>query len=238
MNPLTKLLLLTLLTTLVFIVRSPVILGILTGYVLLLMGASKTGMGMMRWLIVPFLISAPMTMLVFIGSYWTELGSLKPGFIKGFSEGGLFLLRIFLLLLANVIFVRTTDVRQFAGAMTRLKIPQVFVTLITTAFRFFPMMIQEGQRIIEVQRSRGICPRHLLRPHHFLPIVIPLLLINMQRAHDMTLSMRLRGMALQTPSVSVPFRSLDLWVLTAHASLGGILIFLSSIWPQFFHISN
>ena len=230
MNPLTKLLLLILLTTLVFLVRSPVILGILTGYILILMWVSRTGMGMMRWLIIPFLISAPMTTFVFIGSFWIELGSLQRGLTRGLTEGGLFVLRIFLLLLANIIFVRTTDIRQFAGAMTRIKMPEIFVTLITTTFRFFPMMIQEGQRIIEVQRSRGIRPRHLLRPHHFLPIVIPLLLINMQRAHDMVLSMKLRGMALQeASSVSVPFSSLDLWVLTAHAGLGGILFFFSYI---------
>jgi energy-coupling factor transport system permease protein len=226
-NPLTKLLLLMLLTTLVFIVRSPVFLGFLTGYVLIVMGVSRTRIGMMRWLFIPFLISVPMTTCVFVGSYWSELGSLKLGFIRGLTEGGLFFLRIFLLLLANIIFVRTTDIRQFAVSLTRIKIPQVFVTLITTTFRFFPMMIQEGRRIIEVQRSRGIGPRHLLRPHHFLPIVIPLLLINMQRAHDMVLSMKLRGMALQATSRSVPFSSLDLWVLTAHASLGGIFFLFS-----------
>jgi energy-coupling factor transporter transmembrane protein EcfT len=116
---------------------------------------------------------------------------------------------------------------RFAVSLTQIKIPQVFVTLITTTFRFFPMMIQAGRRIIEVQRSRGISPRHLLRPHHFLPIVIPLLLIHMRRAHDMVFSMKLRGMALQVTSRSVPFSGLDLWVLTAHASLCRIFFLFS-----------
>jgi energy-coupling factor transport system permease protein len=226
-NPLTKLLLLMLLTTVVFIVKSPVFLGFLAGYILIAMGVSRTGIGMMRWLFIPFLISVPVTTLIFVGSYWNELGSLRLGFIRGLTESGLFFLRIFLLLLANIVFVRTTDIRKFARSLSRIKIPQVFVTLIITTFRFFPMMIQEGRRIIEVQRSRGIGPRHLLRPHHFLPIVIPLLLINMQRAHDMVLSMRLRGMALQAFSGPVPFSSLDLWVLTVHAGLGGILFLFS-----------
>ena len=230
LNPLTKLGLLILLTTLVFFVKSPIVLGLLSSYVLLLMICSRTGLGMMRWLFVPFLMSMPVTFGVFIASYWMSFNNFIPGLLTGLSEGGLFFLRIFLLLVANILFVKTTDIRQFARALTQIRIPQTFVTLITTVFRFFPVMLQEGQRIIEVQRTRGIRPRHLLRPHHFLPIVIPLLLINMQRAHEMALSMKLRGVVLHPSSESVAFRRLDFWVLVTHACLVlGVFIFFRVI---------
>lgn len=216
LNPLTKLGLLILLTTLVFFFKSPIVLGILSIYVLLLMVYSRTNLGTMRWLFVPFLMSMPVTFGVFIASYWVSFNNFVLGSQKGLAEGGLFFLRIFLLLVANILFVKTTDIRQFASALTQIQIPQTFVTLITTVFRFFPMMLQEGQRIIEVQRTRGVRPHHLLRPHHFLPIVIPLLLINMQRAHEMALSMKLREITLHSSSGPVIFGRRDFWILAIH----------------------
>ncbi|MBN1351945.1 energy-coupling factor transporter transmembrane protein EcfT [candidate division KSB1 bacterium] len=225
LNPLTKLSLLLLLTTLIFFIDSLPLLGLLSVYVLLLLWYSGTSMGMMRWLFVPFLLSMPLTFAIFIISYWMELNSFDVGLATGLNEGGKFFLRIFMLLVANILFVRTTDIRQFANALTRFRLPQTFVTLIVTVFRFFPTLLREGQRIIEVQRTRGMRPRNLLRPHHFLPIVIPLLLINMQRAHEMALSMKLRGIVLHTSDESIPFRIQDILILASHASLAIAVIF-------------
>ena len=73
---------------------------------------------------------------------------------------------------------------------------------------------------MEVQRSRGLRPVHLLWPRRFLPIVIPLLLINMQRAHDMALSMEMRGGMRKTRRVPLSLRWTDWTAIT----LNGVLV--------------
>ena len=108
---------------------------------------------------------------------------------------------------------------RLASILSALRIPPLIIVLITTVFRFFPLILQEGQRIIEVQRTRGIKPIHLLRPHHFLPIVIPLLLNNMQRAHEMALSMKLRGIDFFTSADAINLTLPDFFVLGIHGCL-------------------
>ncbi|MCD6335589.1 MAG: energy-coupling factor transporter transmembrane protein EcfT, partial [Candidatus Latescibacteria bacterium] len=180
LSPLTKFLVLVALTVVVFFARSPWVLGGMLLYTVGLFVLGGIRMGKMRWLFVPLLLSAPVTFGVFVVSYWVESGSLQAGLWRGLSDGGLFLMRIFVLLTANILFVRTSDMRRFAECLGALRVPHILVVLIATVFRFLPLIMEEVRRIVEVQRSRGLRPVHLLWPCRFLPIVIPLLLINMQ----------------------------------------------------------
>lgn len=193
LNPLTKLGIITCLTVCIFLTNQLEWLGLLLLYVLTGFLVSKVRLGILKWMLVPFIISVPTSIFIFIASYWVETGSLAAGLEKGLYEGSLFLLRILILLLANILFVRTTDVRQLTSVLTALKFPETAVLLITSVFRFIPLMLEEGQRILDVQRTRGIKPLHLLLPNRFLPLVVPLLVINMQRSYEMSLSMQLRG---------------------------------------------
>ena len=219
LSPFTKFLVLTALTVGVFFARSPWMLAGMLLYILGLFLLGSARAGALKWLFVPFLLGLPATVAVFVVSYWVEFGDFQAGLWRGLSEGGLFLARILVLLTANILFVRTTDMRRFAECLDALRVPHTIVVLITTVFRFFPFIIAQAQRIVEVQRSRGLRPTHLLWPRRFLPIVIPLLLINMQRAHDMALSLEMRGGLRRRRQASLDLRWPDWAAMVVHGVL-------------------
>lgn len=180
------------LTVLVFFLKSPYVLAAVLAVEALFIAVTRVKFGALKLLFVPFLVGLPATASVFIASYWVETGSFQLGLTQGGAEALYFLTRIFILVSANIWFVQTTDIRRFAESLRWLCVPEVIVLLITIVFRFFPLVFSEAKRILEVQRSRGLKPLMLLQPRYFLPILIPLLLINMQRASDIAISMELR----------------------------------------------
>jgi len=223
LNPLTKFVILIALTVVVFFARSPWILGGVLLYDVVLLGGRGIHMGRLKWLFVPFLLSVPVTLAVFVISYWIEFSNFEEGLWRGLSDSGLFLMRILVLLMANIMFVRTTDMRRLGECLNAIHVPYTIVLLITTVFRFLPLIVEEVHRIVEVQRSRGLRPINLLLPRCFLPLVIPLLLINMQRAHDMALSMEMRGRMQKTRSIPLSLRWTD-WTVIA---LNGAIVLIT-----------
>jgi energy-coupling factor transporter transmembrane protein EcfT len=210
-NPLIKAILLAILTILIFITDQLALLLLLLLYILLFFRIGRIKTGGLKWLVIPFLMSLPLTYLVFIVSYWIDANDFYTGFSRGVFEASQFHLRILILILANILFIKTTDTRQLVHMLQVIHIPEIFILVLATVFRFFPILIDEGRRIIEVQRTRGIRPYHLLRPHHSLPLLIPLFIINMQRAQEMALSVRLRGSFINTQKPEWQLNKQDLY---------------------------
>ncbi len=217
LHVLTKLAMFISITVSVFFIASLTPLLLILGLIIGGFYLCNATLGAFKWLIMALLLSAPTTMAIFVISFGVEKGFSQTVISMGAYEGALFLMRLFPLALANILFVKTTDAREIQLLFDALKFPSEISLLIATVFRFFPLMSQEALRIIEVQRSRGLKPTSLLRPKKFLPLVIPLLLINIQRSYEMNLSMELRGVYVAQTHVEIRFTKYDILV--------GVLVF-------------
>jgi energy-coupling factor transporter transmembrane protein EcfT len=145
------------------------------------------------WLLaLPFVAGFPVTLFIFILAYWSSGLSWQLAVQQGFAEGMLYWLRIATLVLANIIFIHYIDRNQLLQALKTSRLPRSLLILLFSVINLFPVLFKEGQRIIEVQRTRGIALRHLFTRHHFLPLLIPLLMTIIQRSTEMAVSIHLR----------------------------------------------
>jgi len=222
-NPLTNLVLFIGLSVVTFFSRSPwppvaVLVG-LTGAT----AAMRPRTGAMKWPLFSFLIGAPVTLCIFVLSYWAEEGRLAVGLPLGLKEGGLFLSRIGALIMANVLFVRLTDLRSLIASLRALGLPLGVAFLLTAALRFLPLAFEEARRVVEVQRCRGLRRNRILWPPNMLPLIVPLIVINAQRAHEMALTLQMRGIGDRGKFRPI-LRPMD-WMAMATAVAGAILAF-------------
>ncbi|MBD3167261.1 hypothetical protein GF324_11725 [bacterium] len=221
-HPVTSVVVFSVLTILVFHAATLLKVGILLGFIVGAAFVARLDWTRFRLLYLPFLFSLPVSFAVFIGSYWYGAEAAGDAVREGALQAALFNGRLGVLIPANILFIETTDWRQLSGALRRLHVPELVMVLLGAVLRFFPLMVRELSRIVEVQRSRGLKPSHLIYPKHFLPLVVPLLLLSMQRSQDLAISMELRGA--NGPEDAGPAASLS----RSDALLAGLTIVLSA----------
>jgi energy-coupling factor transporter transmembrane protein EcfT len=222
LNILTKLSLMVGISAGVFLVNSLWLLSALLALGILIYARLDIRLGSLKWVLTLMLINSPLTLLVFLLSFGFEEGFLQTILLKGLAQGGLFLSRIYILILFNIIFVATTDLRELTAGLKTLKIPNEISDLIATLFGFLPIMVEEARRIVEIQRMRGLKPLHLMNPAKFTALVIPLLMLNMQRSYEITLSKYLRGNGNQPELPGLKFSRHD---AVAFSGMVGLIVF-------------
>lgn len=193
LNPLTKLSSLIIVTVMTFFAKSLTEVSVLLLLMLLLLWVSRVGVGGLKWLFIPVLGAVPGTLGVFIISYWFESGNLHASVLRGSIEASSYLGRLCLLVVGNIIFVRTTDFRKLTEVLHDVGMPSMAVLLLATVFRFFPVLLGEVERVFEVQRSRGLKLRQLLVPKHWIALAIPFFVVTIQRAYELALSFYTRS---------------------------------------------
>jgi len=140
---------------------------------------------------------------------------LTPGsktlFSKGIlkiTEEGLFMaikmaVRIIFLIIGSSILTLTTTPTVLTGGielllspLKKIKIPiSVFVMMISIALRFIPTLIDETDKIIKAQTSRGADFEHgnpIKRIKSMIPILIPLFVSSFRRADELAVAMECR----------------------------------------------
>jgi energy-coupling factor transport system permease protein len=98
-------------------------------------------------------------------------------------------------MLANLLFLQATPLPELMGLLGRLPIPAPAVLLLATLVRFLPTALQEVRRVVEAQQCRGLERWRLLTPSGLLSLAVPLFLAQIQRSHDLALSLEIRGYA-------------------------------------------
>jgi energy-coupling factor transporter transmembrane protein EcfT len=141
----------------------------------------------------------PLMAALFAIAGYEQTGTWPAGIRWGLYEAGIFTLRVKITVLFNVLLVRTTTVREFMGTFRWLRCPEQAILFLTTVIRFIPVSVVECKRIIDVQRCRGLRRRSLLTPQGLLPVLVPLLLAQVRRAHDLALCLEIRHFSWQAP---------------------------------------
>ncbi len=136
------------------------------------------------------LLGIPGSMVFFVAAGWEAAGSLPGALRWAIVPAALYTLRLECLVFANLVLVGTTTPRALFALGPRW-LPSGFRTLLVTAVRFVPLTISEAIRIHQVQRCRGLRLR-LWSLRTWLPVLIPLFLAQMRRAHETALMLVVR----------------------------------------------
>ena len=102
----------------------------------------------------------------------------------------------------------------------------------TIALRFIPTLIEETDKIIKAQKSRGVdfeSGNFLVRLKMFVPILVPLFLSSFRRADDLAMAMEARcyrGGAGRTHMKQLKFGRADFFAMAFVILIGAAIGFL------------
>ncbi len=130
---------------------------------------------------------------------WHFLTITKEGVFSGITLSS----RLILLILMSSLLTYTTSPLDFTDAIEKLlnplkkiKVPAHEIAMIMTiALRFIPTLIEELDRIIKAQQSRGANFTQgslIRRMQHIIPILVPLFISAFRRADELAIAMEAR----------------------------------------------
>ena len=121
----------------------------------------------------------------------------------GIEQGVLLSLRLVLLIILSSLLTFTTSPIKLTDAMEKLLSPLAKIgvpshelaMMMTIALRFIPTLLEETDKIIKAQKSRGAdfeSGNILKRLKNFVPVLVPLFLSSFRRADDLAMAMEAR----------------------------------------------
>lgn len=206
LDPRTKVVLLFFYLVLIFLCKSSISYGVMTALTAALMLLSKVPMRMMLRSLKPLWWIILFTFVVHIFSTPGE-ELCKVAFLsvtaEGIVEGFYICLRLVLLICLSSLLTFTTSPLKLTDAMEALLSPgkrvgvpaHELAMMMTIALRFVPTLIQETDRIMKAQQSRGadfMTGSIMKRMQAFVPVLVPLFLSAFRRADDLAMAMEAR----------------------------------------------
>ncbi len=251
LDPRTKLIALIFLMVAIFVFHTFGVYTALTVFTLALVFASKVPFGMILRSLKPLLWILLFTFFIHVFS--TPGESLLhlwrfDATLEGIERGAFISLRLILLIVLASLLTFTTSPLKLTDAMEALLSPlkrfgvpaHELAMMMTIALRFVPTLIEETDRIMKAQESRGADFSEgslMARIRAVIPVLVPLFLSAFRRADDLALAMEARcyhGGEGRTQMKALSFHRLDglafvftalfLIILTiSSGQLGGVL---------------
>ena len=221
-----------------------IISGVLLILLLVLMFVSKVGLRNLlksiktMW----FLVLILLLMYVLLPNstythYAFSIGQLKI-YWDSFYQCGYVIMRILMMLCVTMILTATTKPMDLTRALEWLlsplkiiKLPvHIFAMIVSIALRFIPTILEETNRIMKAQESRGVDFVHgslKVKFRAIISLIVPLLISSIDRSEELANAMEARGYdpkAKRTSYQKLHFHLVDLWaILVVLALFGGIL---------------
>ncbi len=159
---------------------------------------------------------------------------------EGVRFGAVISLRLILLIILSSLLTFTTSPLQLTDATEKLLSPlskvgvpsHELAMMMTIALRFIPTLIEETDKIIKAQKSRGVdfeSGNFLVRLKMFVPILVPLFLSSFRRADDLAMAMEARcyrGGAGRTHMKQLKFGRADFFAMAFVILIGAAIGFL------------
>ncbi len=164
---------------------------------------------------------------------------------EGVEFGILISLRLILLIILSSLLTFTTSPIQLTDATEKILSPLAkfglpaheLAMMMTIALRFVPTLIEETDKIIKAQKSRGAdfeTGNIFKRMKAMVPILVPLFLSSFRRADDLATAMEARcyrGGTGRTHMKELKFKSRDFEAAGIVAGIFAAVFFLDSIFP-------
>lgn len=257
LDPRTKIILALLFIVAIFIANNPVAFFVLTLTVIALVFISKISFSVILKSIKPIIVVLIFTGLINI--FFTK-GEGDPliafWVVKIYTEGlvrALFMaLRVILLIVGtSVLLTYTTSpialtdgLESLLKPLKKIKIPvHLFAMMMTIALRFIPTLVEETEKIMNAQKSRGADFTQgniVKRVKALIPILIPLFVSSFKRADELATAMECRcyrGDVNRTKLVKLSYQKRDAVAFLLSFVLMAAIVCLR-ILPYRFEISN
>ena len=127
----------------------------------------------------------------------------------------------------------TDGIESLLSPLKKIKVPvHLFAMMMTIALRFIPTLVEETEKIMNAQKSRGAdfsSGGLIKRAKALIPIIIPLFVSSFKRAEELATAMECRcyrGDKNRTKLVKLTYKMKDLFVFLATAVFLGLIITL------------
>lgn len=249
MDPRMKIITMVALIVFVFLAKNLMAMGLMLGFVLLLMLLSRVPMKMYFkglkaiWFLVLF--TAALNMLYIKGDtvlceFWiftiTAEGLWQSAFIA---------VRLVLIIIISSMLTYTTSPTDLTAAIERLlgplkiiKVPvHELAMMMTIALRFIPTLLEETEKIMNAQKARGADMESggiIQRAKALIPILIPLFISSFRRAFELATAMDCRcysGGKGRTRLNVLKYKFRDILAFNVTAAFCGAIIYLNTLAP-------
>jgi len=167
---------------------------------------------------------------------WKGIKITKEGLVMGMQMS----MRLIFLILFSSLLTLTTSPLEIADALEYLLFPLKFLgissfeiaMMITIAIRFIPTLLEETERIIKAQMSRGADfeSRNILkRIYNMVPVLVPLFVSAFRRADDLAFAMEsrcYRGGEFRTKLRIAKIRAIDFQAILISLFFWVLVVFL------------
>lgn len=205
----------------------------------------KTVLKSIKPLVIIILITAVLNLFYGEGEPLVQLGRLKIT-ANGIETAVFMAIRIITLVVISSLLTYTTSPTELTDALERLLKPLTFVKVdvhsiamtMTIALRFIPTLIEEIEKIMAAQKSRGADMDSgglIHRAKALIPVLIPLFVSSFRRASELAYAMECRcyrGGSGRTKMKVMKFSSRDFVALGVVIAFIAVIIVINRFVPD------
>jgi energy-coupling factor transport system permease protein len=254
LDPRTKIILATLFIVAVFSANNPVAFATLLLVTLILVCISRISLKVIFKSIKPIVAILIFTAVINVFMTAGEGEPLLSWWIikiypEGIARAVLMVVRVVVLIVGtSVLLTYTTSpisltdgIEALLSPMKKIGLPvHTFAMMMSIALRFIPTLIEETEKIMNAQKSRGAdftSGSLIQRAKALIPILIPLFVSSFKRAEELATAMECRcyrGDVNRTKLVKLQYRASDfVWLLGFVVLIGAVIfsrVWLGDIW--------
>ena len=253
LDPRTKIILATLFIVAVFVANNPASFLLIGVVALILVAVSRISMSVILKGIKPILFILLFTALINVfmtkgeGAPLVEFWVIKI-YKEGIIRAVLMALRVVILIVGTSILLTyttspialTDGLESLLSPLKKIKFPvHTFAMMMSIALRFIPTLVEETEKIMNAQKSRGAdftSGSLIQRAKALVPLLIPLFVSSFKRAEELATAMECRcyrGDVGRTKLVKLEYRARDYLFLVVFLLLIGVMISLAILPYKF-----
>ena len=253
LDPRTKIILATLFIVSVFVANNPVSFLFLTVFTVIMILLSKISLKVIIKGVKPIIFIVIFTALINIFLTKGEGAPLFSFWVieiytEGIARALMMAFRVILLIVGTSILLTytTSPISLTDGLESRLspikvfKVPvHTFAMMMSIALRFIPTLVEETEKIMNAQKSRGAdftSGSLVQRGKALIPILVPLFVSSFKRAEELATAMECRcyrGDNNRTKLVKLEYKGIDVVFMILFALILALLISLSILPYKF-----
>lgn len=253
LDPRTKIILATLFIVSVFVANNPVSFLFLTVFTVIMILLSKISLKVIIKGVKPIIFIVIFTALINIFLTKGEGAPLFSFWVieiytEGIARALMMAFRVILLIVGTSILLTyttspislTDGLESLLSPLKVIKVPvHTFAMMMSIALRFIPTLVEETEKIMNAQKSRGAdftSGSLVQRGKALIPILVPLFVSSFKRAEELATAMECRcyrGDNNRTKLVKLEYKGIDVVFMILFAIILALLISLSILPYKF-----
>ncbi|MFX1375697.1 MAG: energy-coupling factor transporter transmembrane component T family protein [Promethearchaeota archaeon] len=181
-------------------------------------------------LVIPFVFLLTIFIPLYVGDivlYQFNIGIRLTIHKEGLILASLIFFRVFGALFIFMSFYSTLTYSEFIEALTKLRIPSIFVGSLIIMLHYIPILAKSNRKILEAQEMRGkniASYRQKLKAHAY--IMGKSIIINMERSEKLYECLKMRGFSGKITFAPKKFTLIDLGLFTLFIIILIFMVFI------------